>query len=120
MDGKRDGEILDHALGWAPYAEGDDRIWSDFGLTTTQFYRGLAQLLDSPSSPRIDPAMQKVHQTRCKRALEALMSFPFRDHSAGSLEPVVAMALWPSHFDSNALNCTNDEQDKLSRVRLSK
>ena len=30
------------------------------------------------------------------------MSFPFRDHSAGTLEPVVAIALWPSHFDSKA------------------
>jgi len=51
---------------------------------------------------------------------EALKLLPLRDHSAGGLVPVVAIALTPSHFDSNALNCTNDERDKLPRVRLSK
>ena len=30
------------------------------------------------------------------------MLLPLRDHRVVDVEPVVAIALWPSHFDSNA------------------
>ena len=88
-----------------------------------RFERPLAERRKTGTDP-----VKPLDAFRCRRLRHvrtisgnaALKLLPLRDHSAGGLAPVVAMALTPSHFDSKALNCTNDERDKLPRVRLSK
>ncbi|MGW4479427.1 DUF3263 domain-containing protein [Rhodococcus triatomae] len=95
MDGRRDREILDHALRWAPYTGGDDHIWIDFGLTPVQFYRRLAQLLESPVGSRIDPATRKVLHKRCQRAAIA--------NEVDALDPLDTTGLHPANVSSSHL-----------------
>jgi hypothetical protein len=57
--------MVNFAKKWAPFGGGDEEIFPLFGIGPREFYRRLAELLDSESSPAIDSAVRQLLRARC-------------------------------------------------------